>query len=147
MAYKPSRANTHRWGENQTFAILPRMFLIDQIAEQKISEAIQRGEFDHLPGSGKPLRLDDEALIPEELRAGYRLLKNAGYLPANLQLRKEIQSVETLLAKANNLEMKQQLSKQRQVLLLRLSATKPDHPLFCENYYSEKLKSDASSHE
>jgi hypothetical protein len=55
------------------------MFLIDKLAEQKIAEAVERGELNNLPGSGKPLHLDDDTLVPEELRAGYRLLKNAGY--------------------------------------------------------------------
>jgi len=57
------------------------MTLLGQIAERQILQAAQRGEFDDLPGAGRPLQLDDDALIPEELRAGYRLLKNAGYLP------------------------------------------------------------------
>jgi hypothetical protein len=55
------------------------MFLIDQLAEEKISEAISQGGLDNLPGAGKPLYLDDDALIPEALRAGFRLLKNSGF--------------------------------------------------------------------
>src|SRR5688572_32819466 len=53
--------------------------MLDFIAEQRIAEAIANGDFDDLPGSGKPLELDDDALIPEELRLAYRILKNAGY--------------------------------------------------------------------
>ena len=60
------------------------MMLIDQIAERHIQQAIERGEFDDLPGAGRPLGLEDDALVPEELRAGYRLLRNAGYLPPEL---------------------------------------------------------------
>lgn len=115
------------------------MFLIDKIAEQKISESIKRGEFNNLPGHGEPLRLDDDTMIPEELRAVYRLLKNAGYLPADLQLRKDIKSIEVLLAKTENREQHQQLSKQLQYLLLRLGITKPDHPLLSETFYSNKI--------
>ena len=55
--------------------------MFDLIAEQKIAEAIARGELDNLPGAGRPLNLDDDALIPEELRLAYRILKNAGYVP------------------------------------------------------------------
>lgn len=76
------------------------MLLIDRLAEEKIANAIKRGELDDLPGMGKPLHLDDDPLVPEELRAGFRLLKNAGYLPPNLQLRKEIESVEALIVQA-----------------------------------------------
>jgi len=116
------------------------MFLIDNIAEQKIAEAIQRGDFNQLPGRGKPLKLDDDRLIPEELRAGYRLLKNAGYLPADMQLRKDIKSLEMLLAEATSQERQQQLSKQIQMLLLRLGITQPDHPLLSEDFYNHKVQ-------
>jgi Domain of unknown function (DUF1992) len=52
--------------------------MFDLIAEQKIAEAIARGELDHLPGAGRPLELDDDALVPEDLRIAVRILKNAG---------------------------------------------------------------------
>lgn len=65
------------------------MWLLDQWAERHILNAQQTGEFDNLPGSGEPLLLDDDSHIPAELRAGYRLLKNAGCLPPELEYRKE----------------------------------------------------------
>ena len=50
------------------------------LAERRIEEAIARGEFDDLPGAGRPLDLDDEdPLLPEELRLAYRILRNADY--------------------------------------------------------------------
>lgn len=73
------------------------MTIADRLAEQRIQEAMEQGEFDHLPGHGRALALDDDSLVPEELRAGYRLLKNAGFLPPELQLRKDIENAETLL--------------------------------------------------
>ena len=55
------------------------MLALEIIAERKIEEAIERGEFDDLPGAGQPLDLDDlDASLPEELRLAYRILKNAG---------------------------------------------------------------------
>lgn len=57
------------------------MWLLDQWAERHILDAQTKGEFDNLPGSGEPLTLDDDSHVPAELRAGYRLLKNAGCLP------------------------------------------------------------------
>jgi hypothetical protein len=57
------------------------MLLFELIAEQKIREAIERGELDDLPGQGRPLDLTDDRLVPEELRMAYRLLKNAGFVP------------------------------------------------------------------
>lgn len=55
------------------------------------------GEFDNLPNKGKPLNLDDMAHIPEELRAGYTILKNAGVLPEEMELKKEIVSLQKLI--------------------------------------------------
>lgn len=57
------------------------MWLLDQWAERHIIEAQRKGEFDNLPGRGESLILDDDSHVPAELRAGYRLLKNAGCLP------------------------------------------------------------------
>lgn len=59
------------------------MWLLDQWAERHIIEAQRKGEFDNLPGRGEPLILDDDSHVPAELRAGYRLLKNAGCLTLN----------------------------------------------------------------
>ncbi len=64
-------------------------FLINQIAERRIQSAIDDGKLDDLPGKGKPLELDDDSLVPEELRVAYRILKNAGYLPPELEDRKQ----------------------------------------------------------
>ena len=68
----------------------------EQMVEQRIMEARQKGELDNLPGEGKPLNLEDMAL-PETLRMAYRVLKNAGFLPPEVKLRKEIENVESLL--------------------------------------------------
>lgn len=65
------------------------MWLLDQWAERHIAEAQAKGEFDNLAGSGEPLILDDDSHVPPELRAGYRLLKNAGCLPPELEQRRE----------------------------------------------------------
>lgn len=74
------------------------MWLLDQWAERHIRDAQQKGEFDDLPGRGEPLVLDDDSHIAPELRAGYRLLKNAGCLPPELEYRKEALALSDLLA-------------------------------------------------
>jgi len=53
---------------------------IGVVAEMRIKEALDRGDFNNLPGAGQPLDLDDDASIPEDLRMAYKLLKNGGYL-------------------------------------------------------------------
>ncbi|UQY44530.1 DUF1992 domain-containing protein [Mixta hanseatica] len=73
------------------------MWLIDQLAEQHIRDAQQKGELEGLPGEGAPLVLDDDSHVPPELRAGYRLLKNAGYLPPELEMRREALELNDLL--------------------------------------------------
>jgi hypothetical protein len=73
------------------------MWLLDQWAERHILDAQTKGEFDNLPGSGAPLELDDDSHVPPELRAGYRLLKNAGCLPPELALRKDAVALSDLL--------------------------------------------------
>ena len=65
------------------------MLLLDQWAERHINDAQRKGEFDNLPGQGESLILDDDSCVPEALRSGYRLLKNAGCLPPEIEQRKE----------------------------------------------------------
>lgn len=73
------------------------MFAFEIIAEQRIREAMERGEFDRLPGAGQPLRLEDDSMVPAELRVAYKILKNAGCLPPELELRKEILTLRDLI--------------------------------------------------
>ena len=116
------------------------MYLIDKLAEEKITEAIDRGELDNLSGAGKPLHLDDDILVPEELRAGLRLLKNSGYLPPGLDLRKEIGSVETLIVQARSLEEREVLNRRLRYLLLKLGVAGPDTPSLAEQQYLDKIR-------
>ena len=67
------------------------------LVEQRIEEAIARGELDDLPGAGRPLALDDDALVPEDLRLAYRILKNAGYVPPEVDELREIGQLERLV--------------------------------------------------
>lgn len=77
------------------------MWLLDQWAELHIAEALKKGDLDNLPGSGLPLELDDDSHIPAELRVSYRLLKNAGCLPPELQQRKDAIELSDLLKSIN----------------------------------------------
>ncbi|WP_243292161.1 DnaJ family domain-containing protein [Bacillus sp. FJAT-47783] len=67
------------------------------IAEDKIKRAYKDGEFEQLSGMGKPLKLDDLSHVPESLRMGYKLLKNAGMMEEDVQIKKEIMGIEDLL--------------------------------------------------
>ena len=63
--------------------------MFDKLVEQKIREAQEAGEFDRLEGAGRPVNLDAYFATPEELRAGYAVLKNAGVLPEEAAVLKE----------------------------------------------------------
>ncbi|MDX1811673.1 MAG: DnaJ family domain-containing protein, partial [Gammaproteobacteria bacterium] len=102
------------------------MLLIDRLVEERIRKAQENGEFDNLPGAGKPLKLDDDSMVPKELRAGYRILKNAGYVPQEVQLRKEIHSVEQLIALSADENEKETHKKRYQILLLQLETLSPE---------------------
>ena len=71
--------------------------VIGAIAERRIQEAQDRGDFDDLPGAGRPLHLEDMSHVPPELRMAYTLLRNANCLPPELEERKEIQKLADLL--------------------------------------------------
>ncbi len=74
------------------------MDFFERIAENRILEAIEAGLFDNLKGKGKPLNLQDDSHIPPELRMAYKILKNADCLPPELELRKEIVTLQDLVA-------------------------------------------------
>jgi hypothetical protein len=75
------------------------MSVLDSLAEQKIAEAVSRGELDDLPGAGQPLDLDEDPLVPEELRLAYRILRNAGFVPAEVQSLKDEAARPDILTK------------------------------------------------
>ncbi len=74
------------------------MNFIAYIAEQKIKEALDNGEFENLPGHGKPLPEEDFSGVPEHLRLSFKILKNAGILPVEMELRKELAELREQLA-------------------------------------------------
>jgi hypothetical protein len=89
------------------------------LAERKIEDAIARGEFADLPGAGRPLELGDDSRIPEDLRAVYRLLKNAGYVAPEVQTLNQIAELERLV---NDAPADQRLRILKKIALLRTAA-------------------------
>lgn len=73
------------------------MSLLDQLAEKHILATLRQGELDNLPGAGHPLQLDDDSHVPSELRAGYRILKNSGFLPPELEMKREALELDELM--------------------------------------------------
>jgi hypothetical protein len=80
------------------------------LAETKIRAAMADGEFDNLPGRGRPLEFEDLSRVPADLRMGFKLLRNAGCLPPELEARKEVARLGALLATTGDREERARLS-------------------------------------
>ncbi|WP_070121026.1 DnaJ family domain-containing protein [Bacillus marinisedimentorum] len=91
-------------------------------AEERIKNAIKDGEFDDLPGKGKPLQLEDMSQVPAELRTGYKILKNAGLLPEEVQLKKDMVTIQDLIDACDDEKEKQQLEKRLNEKMLRFTS-------------------------
>ena len=98
------------------------MWRTDCIAEKRIEEAISKGELDDLPGQGQPLRLEEDQLIAPEMRMAYRVLKNAGYIPEEVILRKEIARIQELMVGLEEGEIRARAIARLNLLSAKLSA-------------------------
>lgn len=88
------------------------MNIFQKIAERRIQEAVESGELDGLAGRGKPLSFDDDSHVPEELRLCYKVLKNAGCVPPELELHNEIVSLRSLI---DTLDERERMKKIREL--------------------------------
>jgi hypothetical protein len=98
--------------------------MFQRIAEQRILEAQRAGAFDDLPGKGKPLHLEDLSWVPDDLRIGYHILKNAHVLPPEAELLKDIHTLEDLLKHVEDEGQRQALAKSIQSKMIRLDLLK-----------------------
>ncbi|CAM2065214.1 DUF1992 domain-containing protein [Sulfidibacter corallicola] len=94
------------------------MHFLDRLVEERIRAAQRDGAFDNLPGKGKPLEFEDDSGVPEELRVAYKILKNAGCVPPEMALRKELVSLQALIETAE--DERAALRYRRQLNLKRL---------------------------
>ncbi|MGU9869779.1 DnaJ family domain-containing protein [Kluyvera ascorbata] len=117
------------------------MWLLDQWAERHITDAQRKGEFDNLSGQGEPLVLDDDSAVPEALRSGYRLLKNAGCLPPELEQRKQaVELADLLKGIRREDERYQELSRRLALMELKLQQAGLSTD-FLRGDYADKLMS------
>lgn len=118
------------------------MYLLDQIAEGRIEEAIEQGALDDLPGAGQPLVLDDDSMVPEHLRAAYRILKNSGFLPQEVTIHSQIRNVESLIGRLQDGEQRAAAVKRLSLLRARLGSERCGKLALHGTYYpavAEKL--------
>src|SRR5215510_1680922 len=64
----------------------------ESVLDKKIREAIERGEFDDLSGKGQPIDLSENPFEDPEWRLAHRMLRNAGFAPAWIEERKDIEA-------------------------------------------------------
>ena len=86
----------------------------ERIVEAMIKEAMARGEFDNLPGKGKPIDLTDYFETPEDVRLANSVLKSAGMTSHEVDLLREIAELKQALAAVLDEKRKQELQKQIQ---------------------------------
>jgi len=86
----------------------------DRIVEAIIKEAMERGEFDDLPGKGKPIDLTEYFETPEDIRMANSVLKNAGMTSREVDLLKEIAELKQVLTAVLDEKKKQEIEQQIQ---------------------------------
>ena len=94
----------------------------DKIVEERIKIAQKKGDFKNLPGSGKLLDLDDDSCVAEDLRLAYKILKNADFVPPEIEIKNEIKRTEDLLAGMKDEKEKYRILKKLNFLILKLNA-------------------------
>lgn len=112
---------------------------LEWIAERRIREAIERGDFDRLPGAGKPLALDDEPLVPEDLRVAYRILKNAGYAPPEVRALRQVAELERWIAAATDAESKRKALARLALLRASLESHRGPRTSLDDPRYADRL--------
>ncbi len=94
---------------------------------------------DNLPGQGQPLSLEDDSHLDPELRMAYKVLKNAGYTPPELDVRQEIVRVEDMLNSAPDEQTRYQAMKRLNYLTMKLGALRPSSALLEEHRYAGRV--------
>lgn len=84
----------------------------ENLADIKIKQAMAEGQFDNLPGTGKPIDLSHYHDLPEHLRTAYQMIKNSGFVPEEVRLKKEMETLKEKLKKCDNADEKQKLMEQ-----------------------------------
>lgn len=116
------------------------MDIFFKIAEQKIRDAMENSEFDHLEGAGKPLDLRYESWMPADLRMCYKIVKNAGCLPPELELRNEVINLRELLSGIDDDQERLKKKRELNFKILRMNELRKK-PFHLEDFpeYEEKI--------
>ncbi len=111
-----------------------------KVVEERIRSAQQKGEFNNLAGAGKPLKLEEDRHISEELRLSHKILKNADCLPPDIELKKQIERTEDLLRGMEETAEKYRTIKKLNFMIMKLNAMRNVSIDFeVPQQYSERL--------
>ncbi len=117
------------------------MLFWERLAEQRIEEAMAKGEFDNLPGAGKPLPEEpDMATVAPSLRMAYRILKNAGYVPEEVLLRREISHLAQLFQGCPEDEVPPSIRSRWLLLTQRLGELREGNLLLQDRYFARLVQ-------
>lgn len=118
-----------------------------KIVEERIQAALKKGDFQNLEGAGKPLRLHDDANVPEELRLAYKILKNADMLPPEIELQKNIRQMEDLLEEITDAAEKYRTIKKLNFMIMKLNTLRGG-PIELEvpQHYADRICERLASH-
>ena len=113
-----------------------------RIAEQKILEAMKTGSLTSEKWKNKPLPLDDDRHVPDDLKMAYKILKNSGYLPPEIEEKKEVQRLEDLIAATEDEHERLQQMKKLNVLLMKIDAGRknPSNIAQQDDYYRKVVE-------
>lgn len=111
-----------------------------RLAENRILEAIEAGQFDDLVGKGQPLKLEDDSNVPPELRMAYKIMKMADCLPPELEMRKEIVRLQDLVGSLPDEAEKLKQMRRLNFLVMKLGLMRKMSPLLEEHdLYTPKI--------
>ena len=110
---------------------------IHAIAERRISQAIEDGTLNIEQWKNKPLPSDNDSFVPDDLKMAYKILKNSGYVPPEIETRKEIRNLEDLISKTEDEHQRVKQIKKLSVLLMKLDAqrSRPSTIEHDDDYY------------
>jgi hypothetical protein len=105
---------------------------LQQIAEQRIAKAIEDGTLKTDGWKNRPLPLDDDHFVPDDMKMAYKILKNSGYVPPEIETRKEIQKLEDLIVKTEDSHQRVKQMKKLDVLMRKI-ASQRSRPISIEH--------------
>ena len=113
--------------------------IFEQRVEEVILAAMQRGELDDLPGSGKPLPVEEDMLVPEEMRMAYKILKNAGLVPPEIATRRAMEETRKAIRMSRDQAETLKLARKLNYLSMQLdeSGQRMAQLMLHESYYNK----------